>query len=451
MTDREAFIAAIAATPAADLPRLVFADWLDEHDEPALAEFVRAHVRLYHLRPGTAEHAAVAERCDELMSANCGEWFRAACEGLGVPVPQFAPKGKAWWLLWGGSGKRSPAAGDAESVLRRHTNVYRISLSPYSPGPGRHTILTISRGMLERIELDTSHAHAEPRLIADVFLSNPAVDFTLDIQSMNFAWQMYDGPHLRRIKFLTLQHSQTSLMHEQYESVFESDYLVGVTALTLSSVPRVTSGTIVYTSSFAVRALSTSPLVGRLKVLRVRLAVDVLEALTELPKNLPLEELVLTTVDFTPEWPLLPAIPLRETLRRLSLKSCRLTDDAVLAITRVRRWDKLTHLRLDDNTLADRGVAGMCRTCVFPEVRFLNLARNRIGDAGAVAIARSGLAQTVRFLDLTDNPVTATGAVPLAAALAEGPLQLLKLSARPLGRRTARRVAEMLGNRVRFA
>jgi uncharacterized protein (TIGR02996 family) len=41
MIDRAAFLAAIAAAPDDDLPRLVFADWLDEHGDAARAEFVR--------------------------------------------------------------------------------------------------------------------------------------------------------------------------------------------------------------------------------------------------------------------------------------------------------------------------------------------------------------------------------------------------------------------------
>src|SRR4051812_48918640 len=41
MTDRAAFLAAIAANPDDDLPRLVFADWLDEHGDADRAAFVR--------------------------------------------------------------------------------------------------------------------------------------------------------------------------------------------------------------------------------------------------------------------------------------------------------------------------------------------------------------------------------------------------------------------------
>ena len=36
-----AFLNTIREHPDADLPRLVFADWLDENDDPARAEFIR--------------------------------------------------------------------------------------------------------------------------------------------------------------------------------------------------------------------------------------------------------------------------------------------------------------------------------------------------------------------------------------------------------------------------
>ena len=39
--DEAALLAAIAARPADDTPRLVYADWLDDHDQPARAEFIR--------------------------------------------------------------------------------------------------------------------------------------------------------------------------------------------------------------------------------------------------------------------------------------------------------------------------------------------------------------------------------------------------------------------------
>ena len=37
MSDREALLTVVFARPADDAPRLVYADWLDEHGEPAQA------------------------------------------------------------------------------------------------------------------------------------------------------------------------------------------------------------------------------------------------------------------------------------------------------------------------------------------------------------------------------------------------------------------------------
>ncbi len=46
MNDEDSLLAAITAHPEEDTPRLAFADWLDEHDRPVRAEFVRAQIAL---------------------------------------------------------------------------------------------------------------------------------------------------------------------------------------------------------------------------------------------------------------------------------------------------------------------------------------------------------------------------------------------------------------------
>src|SRR5262245_6887248 len=45
-TDEQALLAAIIAEPEEDTPRLVYADWLDEHDRPARAELIRVQISL---------------------------------------------------------------------------------------------------------------------------------------------------------------------------------------------------------------------------------------------------------------------------------------------------------------------------------------------------------------------------------------------------------------------
>lgn len=49
MNDRAAFLAAIIAEPENDLPRLIYADYLDEHGEVERAEFIRVQCRIAEL------------------------------------------------------------------------------------------------------------------------------------------------------------------------------------------------------------------------------------------------------------------------------------------------------------------------------------------------------------------------------------------------------------------
>jgi uncharacterized protein (TIGR02996 family) len=67
VSDAQAFLAAIRASPADDLPRLVYADWLDEHGQPERAEFIRVGCELangsgWHSSP--AKLAALARLTD---------------------------------------------------------------------------------------------------------------------------------------------------------------------------------------------------------------------------------------------------------------------------------------------------------------------------------------------------------------------------------------------------
>jgi uncharacterized protein (TIGR02996 family) len=46
MSDEDALLAAIAEHPDEDTPRLVYADWLQEHDHPIRAEFIRLQIEI---------------------------------------------------------------------------------------------------------------------------------------------------------------------------------------------------------------------------------------------------------------------------------------------------------------------------------------------------------------------------------------------------------------------
>src|SRR5262245_35805683 len=64
MNERERFIRAIEAEPEDDAPRLVFADWLDDHDDPDRARFIRLQCEQHRLYGWTLFRSKSSHRCE---------------------------------------------------------------------------------------------------------------------------------------------------------------------------------------------------------------------------------------------------------------------------------------------------------------------------------------------------------------------------------------------------
>jgi uncharacterized protein (TIGR02996 family) len=74
MSDRAALLAAVVARPDDDTPRLVLADWLDDHGEADRAEFVRLQCRLA-MTESTTDDRGRLETCElELLTRHAADW-----------------------------------------------------------------------------------------------------------------------------------------------------------------------------------------------------------------------------------------------------------------------------------------------------------------------------------------------------------------------------------------
>jgi uncharacterized protein (TIGR02996 family) len=69
-------LAAIRAAPEDDAPRLVYADWLEEHGDPARAEFIRIQCMLERLPYGGARSRRLREREAALRTAHEQAWLQ---------------------------------------------------------------------------------------------------------------------------------------------------------------------------------------------------------------------------------------------------------------------------------------------------------------------------------------------------------------------------------------
>src|SRR5260370_19777710 len=99
--DEIAFLRTIQEQPHDDAPRLVFADWLEEHGDTARAEFIRVQIDLAGLGNDDPRRPALAARERELLDAHqreliaaLGDWGRGLRFATGmleyVPVPRDA-------------------------------------------------------------------------------------------------------------------------------------------------------------------------------------------------------------------------------------------------------------------------------------------------------------------------------------------------------------------------
>jgi uncharacterized protein (TIGR02996 family) len=88
MSDEGALLRAICAEPADDTARLVYADWLDEHEQPERAEFIRVQVDLARVTPPVEVRAYRFERLPPATADDRGGAWK-----LARPDP---PRARVW-------------------------------------------------------------------------------------------------------------------------------------------------------------------------------------------------------------------------------------------------------------------------------------------------------------------------------------------------------------------
>ncbi len=409
MPDAESFIAAIAANPPDDLPRLVYADWLDENGDPARAAFIRDHVALAKLRPGTDEYKTLFRRCADTLKANLPAWIQPACDAFGQPA-EWKP-GKA-----------------AQTLLR-------LSLVP-GPGPGQKIGLRgfcFGRGLVEWAELDFNMIRQSAplgTLLTHHPITSLSVSYTPPYQSKK--WDDVFTARLRQVRSLKIGGVP------QLATFFARPEWEGLAHLSVGGG--------------GVGDLGKSPLAKRITSLRTTPSLDTFAALADFPLDDRLQELGLTAGTGVLQtgarfWPPLSRVAFRPTLKRLDLTRCGMTDDGLAAFARGEEWVRLQGLKLGGNLFGDRGWADFCRGWRTPELTYLDASRNRLTDAGAEMLSRSGMLKTLRVIDLRGNRIAGRGAVALARAVAEGKVNRLLLAGNPLGKREAAMVKGLLGER----
>jgi uncharacterized protein (TIGR02996 family) len=75
MTHDEAFLQAILESPDDDTPRLIYADWLDEHGDSARAELIRVQCQLAEMGLDDPRWPGLLIREEQLVAEHADEWL----------------------------------------------------------------------------------------------------------------------------------------------------------------------------------------------------------------------------------------------------------------------------------------------------------------------------------------------------------------------------------------
>jgi uncharacterized protein (TIGR02996 family) len=90
----EPFLHAICANPEDDTVRLVYADWLDEHGDPARAEFIRLQIRLHHaMSQDSPEFEDALARAEQLIRWHGKLWTWELPPSPGLTWPNEFQRG----------------------------------------------------------------------------------------------------------------------------------------------------------------------------------------------------------------------------------------------------------------------------------------------------------------------------------------------------------------------
>jgi uncharacterized protein (TIGR02996 family) len=381
MTPDEAFLHAVCERPDDDTPRLVYADWLDDHGRPERAEFIRVECELEHAEEHGPRWRELTARQLALIRAHKKEW-----------VKPF----KGW------THSTHFRRGFVEVVLVNLQRFTARAAELFRLAPVREINFT---------RLSTLEGRVPP----------PSMEALAAV------------PELRRARGLGFGHQ--FLGDVALRAFLEAADLRNVARLGLSSCSLAAPG---------VEALAATPGLAGLTTLGLsenHLGDERVAALLRAPA-FRLEVLDLARTGITDAGArALAAAPALGRLRDLSLWGNPLTDAGFRALVQSPNLAALTHLRLGlhgtASAFSDAGLAALAQSPCPPRLRALGLAGAHVGDTGLAALAGYRHLDALRQLDLAKarspfallnaSGITDAGARVLASLPALGGLRWLNL------------------------
>jgi uncharacterized protein (TIGR02996 family) len=411
----EAFLQAIHTNPEDDTPRLVYADWLEEHGDSARAEFIRvqcekARLPRWHRRWSLLawrervllarhEHVWRAE-LPEILGVEWGAFERGFVHEVRVPRPSFL-------------------SASADEICRA--------------APVRWATVT-------GYDADWENCEPAPFLFglrlegfSDAFVETPDVVF----QSA-----------LSELKALDL--SGVSMEGEHFAALARSPYLAKLETLLLDDSYMGNGNLRPFVESTQLRNLMILSMKGNRGGYHedARIRPDDATLLAASPNLTRLQSLNLAANEIdTPSLQRLLASPHLVNLRELDVSDNRLTARGMKGLAAIETPLRLHRLALSRNPIGDTGAAALAKASYCAELAELELDTCEISMKGVQALAQAPWLRRLGRLNLDHNSAGADGIHALTKAFDSGELFALHLRDNEFDTEAVKLLAECPGLR----
>ena len=390
MSDEAALLKAITANAGDDTPRLVYADWLDEHDAPIQAEYIRTQCRLASCSAADPDYPDVLERSAELAAQ-----FAFA---LKLATPPLPPGFKH------------------EGELRR--GFLDTAATEWSPNWGDYEVAPPTD---EQLELVCSGLGA---LVATTTVRHLA----LHAMSTDALARVLAEPAAQALTGLTLNWPEyhTASRDALIPTLGRSKVVKNLERLELLGAATVTDLAALNAGPDRLRALALSPVQGRAEdvpalaragwfrgLREVRLggvARELQEPLLVALAGLPRLESLDTNLQSSTALKALGTADGFPELAKLKIESWVATDRLATRLARGRfpRLADLAALNLRNDTLAT-----LLGAKWLPQLRVLDVSSRFLTDKSAVALSRCAAAPHLRILKVAHNRFAKSGLAAL--------------------------------------
>jgi uncharacterized protein (TIGR02996 family) len=368
MSDREALLLGIRTAPDDDLPRLAYADWLEEHGEPDRAELIRVQIERAHLPEGDARAAKLLRREKALLKQHGADWCDTHLGMVGELRRGFLEHVTCW--------PHNALEAGAELVERF---------------PVRSLCLRVDPLDWTKIR-DLGRQPWLARLTALRFIKAPGTTGGLSDGGLE---ALLTSPHLRNLQVLELP--GCGITTEGARMLAHAEHLVALRELDLTWCPIEAAGMTHLAGAAHLAGLT------RLVLEATRIGADGAIALAASPhlRRLRHLDLAYSRIQIGGVRALTASAVLSN-VQRLRLGRMRLGVRAAQCLGRCKFLGSLRELDLNSNRMEDDGATALAEGEALAGLTRLLLRRNRIGRGGVRALANA-THWKLRHIDLGGN------------------------------------------------